>query len=54
MLEAEGLTGAPDYAVGRVRKLTPYHYSVAAQFSGARGTGTRTETRPCTLDFMKS
>ena len=54
LLAAEGLTGTPNYAVGRVPKLTSYHYRATARFSSTRGTGTRTEVRPCTLDFMKS
>ena len=53
LLSAEGLTGTPEYAVGRVPKMTSYRYRATARFSGTRGTGSRTEVRPCTLDFVK-
>ncbi|MBD5657288.1 MAG: caspase family protein, partial [Candidatus Eremiobacteraeota bacterium] len=54
MLNAHGLTGSPQYAVGRVAPLTAYAYHVTAHFDAARGTGTRVELRPCTLLFEKS
>jgi hypothetical protein len=52
-LTVHGLTGSPDYNVGRVAQLTPYTYHVTAQFEAAHGTGTRVELRPCTLEFVK-
>ena len=54
LLAAEGLTGTPEYAMGRVPKMTSYRYRATARFGGTRGTGTRTEVRPCTLDFVRS
>ena len=53
ILAADGLTGSPEYSVGWVTKLTSYHYRVNAIFNAIRGTGTRTEIRPCTLDFVR-
>ncbi len=53
VLAADGLTGQPQYSVGRVVKLTPYHYRVNARFGASHGTGTRIETRPCNLDFAR-
>ena len=53
VLAADGLTGPPQYSVGRVVKLTPYHYHVNARFSPSHGTGARIETRPCNLDFAR-
>ncbi len=53
VLAADGLTGPPQYSVGQVVKLTPYHYRVNARLTTSHGAGTRIETRPCTLDFTR-
>jgi len=52
-LAARGLTGDPDYSVGRVQASSPYAYSVKAHFDQERGTGQRIELRPCQLTFFK-
>jgi len=52
-LAARGLTGDPDYTVGREQTGTPYVYSVKAHFDAARGSGKRIELRPCDLAFVK-
>lgn len=52
-LDVRGLTGDPKYAVNQLARGSAYRYHVAARFDGARGTGTRTELRPCDLRFAK-
>lgn len=52
-LEARGLSGDPDYALGHVAKSTPYAYRVEARFNESRGTGRRMGGRPCDLDFVR-
>jgi hypothetical protein len=52
-LEARGLTGDPNYAIGHVRQLTGYGYHVAAHFEGSQGSGERVEDRACTVGFQK-
>jgi hypothetical protein len=52
-LNANGLTGDPDYAVGHVRQGSPVAYHIAAQFEGSRGTGSRLETRSCNISFVR-
>ena len=53
MLIAQGQTGDPDYAVGRVRTGTRVSYRVEARFSGSRGSGKRLDNRPCDLTFVR-
>lgn len=53
LLMGNGMTGNPDYAVGRVSTATPYSYRMQARFDEQRGTGTRLDTRPCTAAFEK-
>ena len=53
LFSAEGLTGAPAYNVGHVPELNKVRYHSNARFEGARGTGTRVETRPCDAAFQK-
>ena len=53
MLSADGLTGSPEYAVGRVNTGTLYHYHMQARFDRARGTGSRVELRPCDAVFTR-
>jgi hypothetical protein len=53
-LVANGLTGDPATSVGRVKRTTPYSYTVRAKFDERSGTGTRNELRPCALGFVKN
>ncbi len=52
-LLARGLVGDPDYAVGRAAKSTPYWYHIEAKFEATRGSGRRTELRPCEFIFIR-
>jgi hypothetical protein len=52
-LHARGLTGNPDKVVGRRTRGTRYEYPVKARFEGTRGSGHRTQARPCDLTFFK-
>jgi hypothetical protein len=53
-LYAMGHTGSKEYVPGRdTPRGSEYGYNVDAHFSGASGTGTRVEGRPCTLKFEK-
>ena len=52
-INARGLTGDPKYAVNRESKGTPYGYRATARFEGDRGTGKKTDIRPCDLTFAK-
>ena len=53
MLSAKGMTGNPDYTIGRLSPATPYAYHLQARFEGGHGTGKRMETRPCDAIFTK-
>ena len=50
---ARGRTGNPDYAARRPSSGTPYSYRIQARFEGARGTGSRLETRVCNFVFVR-
>ncbi len=52
-IDGRGMTGDPKYAVNRTSQGTPYWYRADAQFDGSRGTGQKTQIRPCTLTFVK-
>ena len=52
-IDARGVTGDPKYTVNRVGQGSPYSYRADVQFDGARGSGKRTKTRPCSLTFVK-
>ncbi|MBA3506218.1 MAG: hypothetical protein H0T80_10625 [Betaproteobacteria bacterium] len=52
-LDAKGLTDNPKFAMKGVQSSTPYAYTVAARFDGARGTGRRLQARACDLTFAK-
>jgi len=52
-LNARGRTAGAEYTLKGVQSGTPYSYGVAARFEAARGTGLRTEGRPCTFTFVK-
>ncbi len=53
VLQMRGITGAPQYAVGRVSAGTAFSYWARVKFHGNSGTGTRTQQRPCTLFFRR-
>lgn len=53
LLEANGLTDNPDYALQHVPRKTPYAYRIAARFEGTRGSGSRIENRDCQYNFFK-
>src|SRR5690242_12996909 len=53
MLIAQGQSGDPDYAVGRVRTGTRVSYRVQAQFAGSQGSGKRLDNRPRDLTFVR-
>jgi hypothetical protein len=53
-LYATGRTGSKEYVPGRdTPRGTEYSYSIEAHFKGTKGTGTRIEGRPCSLQFEK-
>ena len=53
-LYATGRTGSKEYVPGRdTPRGTEYSYSIDAHFKGTKGTGTRIEGRPCSLQFEK-
>jgi hypothetical protein len=52
-IDARGMTGDAKYAANQVGKGANYSYRVEARFDGTRGGGDRTETRPCSLSFLK-
>jgi len=52
-LSARGRTAGAEYTLKGSQPGTPYGYGVAARFEAARGTGRRSEGRPCTYTFVK-
>ena len=53
LLGVQGLTGNPEYSVGRVMPTTPYSYTMKGAFEAGRGTAKRIELRPCDAVFSK-
>ena len=53
-LTGDGLVGSPRTAIGQLSAATPYHFLGTARFAGNQGSGQRTTTRPCTIDFTRS
>ena len=53
LLSAQGLTGNPDYVIGRLHPATPYSYQLLSRFDAAHGTGSRTRIRRCDAVFSK-
>ena len=47
------MTGDPRFTVNRVTKGSQYAYRVDLRFGDSQASGTRTQTRPCTLTFAK-
>jgi uncharacterized metal-binding protein len=52
-LNAHGFTGDSAFSVGKVKRGSPYAYTIDAQFERDHGTGKRNELRPCDLMFAK-
>jgi hypothetical protein len=53
-LYATGKTNSKEYVPGRSTPPgTDYGYHIKATFKDTQGTGTRTEGRPCSLEFQK-
>jgi len=52
-ISANGITGPSTYNVGQVPKGVPYGYHFLARFDAMHGHGTKTEIRPCTMDFTR-
>ncbi|MBV9812469.1 MAG: hypothetical protein JO326_06945 [Acetobacteraceae bacterium] len=50
----DGLTGPPEYSVGRVAPGYPFHHDVVAHFAGRAGSGIAHGVRDCTYAFAKS
>jgi len=52
-LRVDGLTGDASYNIGGTSAGQPYSFPVSATFHQESGTGTRTDSRPCTFAFRK-
>lgn len=52
-ITARGLTGNPDYAVGRLTTGSPVLYHLRGTFTATKGRATRLELRPCEAAFSK-
>ena len=52
-LFVKGRTGSTESDEPDAPRGSPYSYSVDANFAAKSGTGTRLESRPCTLQFAK-
>jgi uncharacterized caspase-like protein len=52
-IDARGRTGDPKFAMNRESTGTPYGWRGNARFEGSRGSGSKTEIRPCNLTFVK-
>lgn len=52
-LSAHGVSGASEYNIGNAPAGSRVEFPLDARFEGARGTGTRTQGRHCTLTFAK-
>jgi hypothetical protein len=53
IIAARGRTGDPKFTVNRESTGTPYGYRADVRFEGSRGSGTKTEIRPCSLTFVR-
>jgi len=53
LLDAQGRTGDPAYAVKKPAPGTRYTYRIKAQFGETRGTGERIEARVCHFTFER-
>lgn len=52
-LEAKGLTGKPQFVLGKKPSGSPFHFQMEGEFSGSTGHATRTADRPCQMTFTK-
>jgi hypothetical protein len=50
---ANGVTGPSNFNIDQVPQGLAYGYHVTAQFEGSHGHGTRTQLRPCEVDFLR-
>ncbi|HEV7574770.1 MAG TPA: hypothetical protein VGO85_01890 [Caldimonas sp.] len=53
LIDANGRTGDPDYAVSHPPAASSYAFHVEARFDDARGTGKRLEQRVCSFVFER-
>jgi hypothetical protein len=53
IIDARGVTGDPRFTANRLNKGSQYAYRVDLRFEDSRASGNRTQTRPCTLTFVK-
>ena len=53
LLDANGRTGDPDFAVTHPPPSSPYSYHVEAHFDDSHGTGRRLEQRVCSFEFER-
>lgn len=52
-ISASGLTGKPEFSMGRIQPSTPYAYRMRGAFTESSGTATRIELRPCRATFIR-
>ncbi len=52
-IAARGMTGDPRHTLNNETAGTPYGYRATARFEGSRGSGSKTEIRPCSLIFTR-
>jgi hypothetical protein len=52
-IEGRGISNDPRYTVDNAATGTPYAYRAVAHFEGSRGTGSKTDIRPCSLTFTR-
>jgi caspase domain-containing protein len=52
-IDARGTTGDPKFNLNSASTGSPYAYRANAHFEGSRGSGIRTDLRPCDLTFVK-
>lgn len=53
LLNIQGLSGGSAFDSRHAPPGTPYRYRIDSRFDGARGIGTRTTVRPCTVNLTK-
>ena len=51
LLDAQGRTGDPEYAVSQPPPSSPYAFHIDARFDAAHGSGRRLEQRVCSFAF---
>lgn len=53
LIDADGLSGAPDATVGKLPRGTPYRYTMKGKLETDRGIAHRVELRPCIAEFVR-